>query len=165
MALPGMSTLGIRFLYGVETTAGQKPASFTELTRINGIGGITIDVETIDASALIDKVTRSVAGRGDTGGDFTVTVNITPDTITEWQTLISAYKTAKEAGKQTWFEVYHPDLTSGAFFIVAEPPQEIPMPESGQNELWTVEFTLTINEYKGLDTAVVPQNLSDDDGQ
>jgi len=165
MALPGMSTLGIRFLYGVETTIGQKPASFTELTRINGIGGITIDVETIDASALIDKVTRSVAGRGDTGGDFTVTVNITPDTITEWQTLISAYKTAKEAGKQTWFEVYHPDLTSGAFFIVAEPPREIPLPESGQNELWTVEMTLVINEYKGLDTAVVPQNLSDDDGQ
>lgn len=156
MALPGMSTLGIRFFYGVETTAGQKPATFVELSRINSIGGIQIDVETIDASALIDKVTKSVAGRGDTGGDFPVSVNITPDTITEWQTLISAYKTAKEAGKQTWFEVYHPDLTNGAFFVVAEPPQEIPMPESGQNELWTVEFTLTINDYKGIDTAVVP---------
>lgn len=151
-----MSTLGIRFLYGIETTAGTKPATFTELSRINSIGGIQIDVETIDASALIDKVTKSVAGRGDTGGDFPVSVNITPDTITEWQTLISAYKTAKEAGKQTWFEVYHPDLTSGAFFVVAEPPQEIPLPESGQNELWVVEFTLTINDYKGLDTAVVP---------
>lgn len=151
-----MSTLGIRFFYGIETTAGTKPASFTELSRINSIGGIQIDVETIDASALIDKVTKSVAGRGDTGGDFPVSVNITPDTITEWTTLISAYKTAKEAGKQTWFEVYHPDLTNGAFFVVAEPPQEIPMPESGQNELWTVEFTLTINDYKGIDTAVVP---------
>ena len=151
-----MSTLGIRFLYGIETTAGTKPATFTELSRINSIGGIQIDVETIDASALIDKVTKSVAGRGDTGGDFPVSVNITPDTITEWQTLISAYKAAKAEGKQTWFEVYHPDLTSGAFFVVAEPPQEIPMPESGQNELWTVEFTLTINDYKGLDTAVVP---------
>lgn len=156
MALPGMSTLGIRFLYGIETTAGTKPASFTELSRINSIGGIQIDVETIDASALIDKVTKSVAGRGDTGGDFPVSVNITPDTITEWTTLISAYKTAKAEGKQTWFEVYHPDLTNGAFFVVAEPPQEIPMPESGQNELWTVEFTLTINDYKGIDTAVVP---------
>ena len=143
-------------MYGIETTAGTKPATFTELSRINSIGGIQIDVETIDASALIDKVTKSVAGRGDTGGDFPVSVNITPDTITEWQTLISAYKAAKAEGKQTWFEVYHPDLTSGAFFVVAEPPQEIPMPESGQNELWTVEFTLTINDYKGLDTAVVP---------
>lgn len=156
MALPGMSTLGIRFLYGIETTAGTKPATFTELSRINSIGGIQIDVETIDASALIDKVTKSVAGRGDTGGDFPVSVNITPDTITEWQTLISAYKAAKAEGKQTWFEVYHPDLTSGAFFVVAEPPQEIPLPESGQNELWVVEFPLVINDYKGLDTAVVP---------
>ena len=43
MALPGMSTLGIRFLYGIETTAGTKPASFTELSRINSIGGISID--------------------------------------------------------------------------------------------------------------------------
>lgn len=162
MAVPGLSTLGVRFFYGIETTAGTKPATFVELSRINQIGGISIDVETIDASALVDTTTKTVAGRGDTGGDFTVTVNLTADTVTEWETLISAYTTAKASGKQTWFEVYHPDLTSGAFFVVAEPPKEIPMPETGQNELWTVEFTLTINDYKGIDTAVIPVSSGND---
>lgn len=163
MAVPGLSTLGVRFFYGIETTAGTKPATFVELSRINQIGGISIDVETIDASALVDTTTKTVAGRGDTGGDFTVTVNLTADTVTEWETLISAYTTAKASGKQTWFEVYHPDLTSGAFFVVAEPPKEIPMPETGQNELWTVEFTLTINDYKGIDTAVIPVSSGNGD--
>ena len=161
MAVAGMSTLGMRLLYAVETTAGEKPTSFTELTRINNIGGIAIDVETIDASAISDKTTRTVAGRGDTGGDFAVTVNVTDDTITEWTNLINAYKTAKASGLQTWFEVYHPDITKGAFFIVAEPPQEIPMPEVGQNELLTVDFTLIINQYVGMDTAVVPESFAE----
>lgn len=157
MAVPGLSTLGMKLYYGVETTAGTKPSTFTELTRINAIGGISIDVETIDASALSDTTTQSIAGRGDTGGDFAVTVNLTTATIAEWEALISAYQTGKAAGKQTWFEIYHPDMaTSGAFFVKAEPPQEIPMPEIGQNELLTVDFTLVINEYVGLDTAVVP---------
>ena len=163
MAVPGLSTLGVRFFYGIETTAGTKPATFVELSRINQIGGISIDVETIDASALVDTTTKTVAGRGDTGGDFTVKVNLTADTVTEWETLISAYTTAKASGLQTWFEVYHPDLTSGAFFVVAEPPKEIPMPETGQNELWTVEFTLTINDYKGIDTAVIPVSSGNGD--
>ena len=52
MALAGISTLGITFGYGVETTAGQKPDAFKQLTRINSIGGITVENEQIDASAI-----------------------------------------------------------------------------------------------------------------
>ena len=37
MAVAGISSLGITFGYGVETTAGTKPASFKKLTRINTI--------------------------------------------------------------------------------------------------------------------------------
>lgn len=46
----GLSTLGITFGYGVETTAGQKPSEFTQLERINAIGGISMDTEQIDRS-------------------------------------------------------------------------------------------------------------------
>ena len=35
MAAAGISTLGITFGYGVETTAGEKPTTFKQLTRIN----------------------------------------------------------------------------------------------------------------------------------
>nr|DAH45886.1 MAG TPA: Lambda phage tail tube protein, TTP [Bacteriophage sp.] len=152
MAAAGISTLGITFGYGVETTAGTKPTSFKQLTRINALGGINIEPEQIDASALEDAITRYVKGRADTGGSFAVTVNFTSDTVKEWQDLITAYK-ALSGGKRMWFETIIPGITN-SFFVVAQPPEEIPQPEIGQNELLTVEMNLTIEEYKGLDETV-----------
>lgn len=149
----GVSTLGVTFGYGVETTAGTKPASFTQLNRINAIGGITVTPATIDASALEDYVTKTVAGRGDTGGTWTITVNFTEETADEWSDLISAYQTAKAAGKNMWFETIVPGFTDG-FFVVAQPPEAIPQPEMGQNSLLTVEFPLIIVEPKGMSTKV-----------
>ena len=152
MAAAGISTLGITFGYGTETTAGTKPTSFKQLTRINALGGINIEPEQIDASALEDFITRYVKGRADTGGSFPVTVNFTSDTVTEWQELITAYK-ALSGGKRMWFETIIPGITN-SFFVVAQPPEEIPQPEIGQNELLTLEMNLTIEEYKGSDTSV-----------
>lgn len=152
MAAAGISTLGITFGYGTETTAGTKPTSFKQLTRINALGGINIEPEQIDASALEDEITRYVKGRADTGGSFAVTVNFTSDTVKEWQDLITAYK-ALSGGKRMWFETIIPGITN-SFFVVAQPPEEIPQPEIGQNELLTVEMNLTIEEYKGLDASV-----------
>ena len=149
----GLSTLGITFGYGVESTAGTKPSSFTQLDRINNIGGISMDVEQIDASALEDTQTKYVAGRADTGGQWTVTVNFTDETATEWENLITAYNTAQASGLNLWFETILPNQ-SDAFFVVAQPPQQLPMPEIGQNELLTVEIVLTVVEYKGWDTKV-----------
>ena len=149
----GLSTLGVTFGYGVETTAGTKPASFTQLDRINSIGGISLSTEQIDASALEDYQTKYVAGRQDSGGTWSVTINFTDETATEWDTLISAYNTAKASGLAMWFEVIVPDQTD-AFFVVAQPPQLIPIPEIGQNGLLTVEIQLVVVEYKGWDTKV-----------
>lgn len=149
----GLSTLGITFGYGVETVAGTKPASFTQLNRINNIGGIAMDVEQIDASALEDTQTKYVAGRADTGGTWAVTVNFTDETADEWSDLIDAYNTAQASNLNLWFEVILPNQ-SDAFFVIAQPPQQLPMPEIGQNELLTVEISLTVVEYKGWDTKV-----------
>lgn len=153
MALAGLSTLGITFGYGVETTAGVKPTSFTQLNRMNSIGGISIEPETIDASAIEDFVERTVAGRASTGGSFPVSVNFTEETLGEWEELISNYKAAQNSQKRMWFQTIIPGLTK-SFFVVAQPPQAIPQPEIGQNELLVVEFTLSIEEYIGLDTQV-----------
>lgn len=153
MALAGLSTLGITFGWGVETTAGTKPASFKQLTRINSIGGITIENEQIDASALEDLVSRYIQGRGDTGGSFPVSVNATPETYAEWEEVIEAYNTAKETGKRIWFETIIPGFEE-AEFVVAQPPTKIPSPEKTQNELLVVEMNLTIEEFIGMDTKV-----------
>lgn len=150
--LAGVSTLGITFGYGVETTAGTKPATFTRLNRMNNIGGISIENEQIDASAIEDFVSRYVQGRADTGGSFPVSVNFTPETAAEWTALIEAYK-ALEDGKRMWFETIIPGFED-AFFTVSQPPSAIPQPEIGQNELLVAEMNLTIEEYIGMDEKV-----------
>ena len=151
MAAPGVSTLGIKLGYGIGSSL---PSSFTVLTRINAIGGISLETEQIDASALEDYVTRYVAGRQDTGGSFPITINVTDDTIAEWEALIAAYN-AKANDEALYLEVWSPYLTK-AFFIKAQPPQVLPMSEMAQNELQTIEIGLTIEEYLGMDTAVEP---------
>lgn len=153
MALAGISTLGVTFGYGVEDTAGTKPTAFTKLERINSIGGITIENEQIDASALEDVVSRYVQGRADTGGSFNIVINATPETLEAWGDLIAEYEVAKETGLRVWFETIIPGFDK-AFFVVAQPPTAIPQPEIGQNELLTIEMPLTIEEYKGMDTKV-----------
>lgn len=151
--LAGVSTLGITFGYGVESTAGAKPTSFTRLHRINSIGGITIENEQIDASALEDFVSKYVRGRADTGGSFAVGVNFTAETMEEWKKVLSEYSKIENSGKRMWFETIIPGFDE-AFFAVAQPPTAIPQPEIGQNELLVIEMNLTIEDYRGMETKV-----------
>lgn len=147
-SVPGISTIGITVHYGIETSPGIEPTNWNQLTRINAIAGINVEVETIDASALEDEIEKAVAGRGTTGGSFNVTVNSTRTTIGEWSDFISAYKTAKASGLSAWVKINVPSL--GDYKIVAEPPSVIPMPEMGQNSLLTTDMTMSINDYKGI---------------
>ena len=82
-----LTTLGVTFGYGVETTAGTKPTTFTQLKRCSEIGGISLETEQIDVSALEDYITQYAAGRQDTGGTWEVTFNMNPDIITAIETL------------------------------------------------------------------------------
>lgn len=150
----GISTLGVKFGYGVGTLA-QKPTAFTQVERVNSIGGISLSTEQIDASALEDKVSKYVAGRQDTGGTWEVTYNISDEVVTQLNTMIEAYKTMT-GDKKMWFEVWSPYMEK-AFFVIAQVPETIGMPEVSQNALQTVTMTYTIEEYKGLDEAIEPK--------
>lgn len=149
----GISTLGITFGYGMETTAGEKPSAFKQLHRISSIGGITIENEQIDASAIEDLTSKYVRGRGDTGGSFAVGINFTKETKEEWKEVITDFSSAQGTGKRMWFETIIPGFDE-SFFVVAQPPTEIPQPEIGQNELLTIEMNLIIEDYKGMDESV-----------
>lgn len=122
--------------------------------RCNSIGGISLETEQIDVSALEDYITQYAAGRQDTGGTWEVTFNMSSQTIEEIEALYEEASTAKESGKGVWFQVQFPDL-GDAFFVVAETGRAIPLPEIAQNEAATIPITLVISEYKGLDTKVV----------
>lgn len=141
----------IKLGYGIGATL---PSAFTLLNRINAIGGISLSTEQIDASALEDYITRYIAGRQDTGGNFPITVNVTDETIAEWEALIAAYN-AKGTDEALYLEVWSPYLEK-AFFIKCQPPQVLPMSEMSQNSLQTVEISMTIEEYLGMDTKVEP---------
>ncbi|MBO5922810.1 MAG: hypothetical protein J6Q48_10555 [Bacteroidaceae bacterium] len=150
----GVSSLGVKLGYAVEATKGEKPSAFTWLERCNSIGGITLDTEQIDASALEDEISRYVAGRQDTGGTWEVVFNICDEVVEQLETMISDYSGLAD-GKKMWFEVWSPYLAE-AFYVVAQPPKHIPMPEFSQNELQTVTMTFTVEEYKGMSTAIEP---------
>lgn len=54
--IPGLSTLGVKFSFGVETEKGQTPSTFNWLERCSEIAGISLETETIDVSTLEDLV-------------------------------------------------------------------------------------------------------------
>lgn len=145
----------VKFGYAVETVADTKPTAFTWLERCNAIAGIALSTETIDASALEDLITKYIAGRQDSGGEWTITFNYTAEVATQLQAMITAYNTAKASNLKTWFEVWIPNATNG-FFVVAQPPQRLPMPEFSQNELLTIEVGFAVQDYKGELTAIEP---------
>lgn len=153
--VPGLSTLGITLSFGVETISGTKPTKFTVLHRCNDIPEITLETETIDASALEDMQSRYIAGRQDTGGEWSPVFNLTEDVITELETMMEAAATGLESGLRTWFQVTVPNLTK-AFFVVGQPGTKIPLPAMAQNELLTGSISIAIDEYVGLDTKVEP---------
>jgi hypothetical protein len=153
-AVAGLSTLGVTFSYGVETTAGTKPTSFKLLTRINSIDEITVTPEAIDASALEDKQTRNIAGRDTVTDTVAVTVNKTDATIEEWKTLITAYN-GLTGGKRMWFQEITPGISDAEFFV-AQPPSKLPITGKEQNSLLTMAINLIIEDMVGTDTAVTP---------
>ena len=157
VATAGLSSLGVRFGYGVETTPGVKPARFTWIERVNQISGLDLSTEQIDASALEDYTTRYIPGRQDTGGDWGVSFNFSDEVEAQLNTMIAAYNAGQQSATplNTWFEVWSPNQAN-AFYVVAAPPKKLPMPEFGQNELQVIEVPFTITEYKGRDTAIKP---------
>ena len=151
--IAGISTVGALTGYAVETVAGTKPEKFKLLHRINASDEIAIDVETIDASALEDYSTKNISGRTTVSDTYTVTVNWTPDTLTEWEKVLEEYKKLEGTGKSMWFETITPGFTK-AEFIKAQPPSVLPVASKGQNELLTVEINLILEDLVGFDTKV-----------
>lgn len=146
MADYGISTLGIE-LWAAESTNGNKittASAYSRLNRINAIGEMSLEPESIDASALEDYVSRFVAGRGSVSDTYTITVNLTNDTLAEWTELL---------GKKVCFLTKIPGVTK-QIFVIATVPAKLPVSGIEQNGLFTVEINCTTNDFIGFDTAV-----------
>lgn len=144
--IAGLSTLGVK-VYQAESTDGAKvteASSYSQLTRINSIGEVTITPENIDASALEDLNSRYVAGRSTVTDALTITINATDDTIAEWQAI---------AGKTICVMIDIPNMTD-AFFVIVQVPATLPLPALDQNALLTMAINCTVNNFIGLDEKV-----------
>ena len=144
--IAGLSTLGIK-VYQAESTDGAKvteASSYSQLTRINAIGEVSVTPENIDASALEDLVSRFVAGRATVTDALAITINATDDTIAEWEAI---------KGKRICIMIDIPGLTK-AFFIIVEVPSKLPLSALDQNGLLTMAINCTVNNFIGLDTKI-----------
>lgn len=154
-----LSTIGIKFGWAVEATAGTKPTSFTWIPRCNKIAGITVTREKIDVSCFEDTIKKYIAGVGDTGGDWTVNFNGSKKFIDRWNSFLAAYEEAAENGLAAWANVFIPGF--GSYFIKME-PCEIPMSDLEVNNKLDMQMGCVINEYMGLGEAIEPQLAAGD---
>lgn len=112
-----LSTAGIKVGYGVESTAGAKPTTFTEIPDLVSIGSINPEPQTIKVTPLSEtEWERYIDGLKDVGGSITMSANLTESFITAWDELVQEAKTAKAAGKSTWFAIVIPGLTKSFMF-------------------------------------------------
>lgn len=148
--LPGISTLGARVAWATGDASTVPSSGFTWLTRINATGEIALATNTIDASALEDHVTKTIAGRADTGGTYTLTINVTPETMDEWAAVFLA--SASNGG--VWIQEWVESDPSHGNFIFVQTPQQFPKPALEQNALLTVEIECAIVNYVGSQAAV-----------
>ena len=153
-----LSTAGIQLLYAVETTAGTRPT--TGYTRIKGVKStpsLNAAPDTLETTTLDETEYKTyIDGLKDLGGALEFTFNLTEELITAWDTLMTAYTTAKAAGKATWFTIVVPDLTDSFYFTGN--PSNMGLPETSVNSV--LEITNYITPTNAPEKYAKPTNVS-----
>ncbi len=148
-----LSTIGVKFGWAVETTAGTKPTAFTWIKRCSKIAGINITKDKIDVTCFEDAIKQYIGGVSDTGGDWNLNFNGSKDFITAWNALLDASEAAREDGKATWGNIFIPNF--GSYFVKFE-PGEIPMPDLEPGSKLDMQISNVVNSYEGLGEAIEP---------
>lgn len=142
------STAGITLKYGIEATAGSKPASFTSIPDVVSIEAINEEPNMLDVTNLADlEWTREIPGLRSSGGALNVTVNGTQAFKSVWTALYSSAKTALAANKATWFEITVPGYNS-AFFITGM-PSDLGFFGAAVDEVYRGDVYISKNTFEG----------------
>lgn len=124
MASPRLSTAGMTLQYATETTPGTRPTTgYIKIPEVKSMPSFNPSPNTIDSTTLEEtEYMTYVQGLKDLGGALEYGANLTEDLIEAWDTLMEAYDTAIEGGKQVWFAVVHPKLTNATYFVGTPAP-------------------------------------------
>lgn len=115
-----LSTIGITLKYAAEVTAGTRPETFANaIPNITSIGELSGQPDQLEVTDLSDTWKRYIAGVKDTGGDLPIGANFTTAFKNAWEGAVTAYATAKAAGKAFWWQVAVPNFSN--FYIAGEP--------------------------------------------
>ena len=113
-----ISTAGVTFGYAVESTKGTRPTTgYTIIPDVKEIPEMNPEPETLETTTLAETEFKTyIEGLKDLGGALSFLANYTSELEEAWSELVSAYKTAIESEKATWFEIKHPKLDKSVFF-------------------------------------------------
>ena len=138
-----LSTAGIKLKYAVESSKGIRPTSgYTALTGAKSTPSLNPSPETLETTTLDELEYKTyIDGLKDLGGALEFTFNLTQELVDQWDTLMSAYTTAKAAEKATWFMIDIPGLTK-AFFFTGN-PSSMGLPETSVNSVLEVTNYIT----------------------
>ncbi len=143
-----LSTIGVKLKYAAEATAGTRPTTgYTEIKNITSIGELAATPDQLDCTNLEDTWRRYIAGVRDAGGDFQIGANLTAAFKTAWETLVTAFETAKAASKSVWFEIAIPGMTD-SFYLSGE-PVELGVPGIEVNQVLQVTAHIVPNTVAG----------------
>ena len=147
-----ISTAGVSVKYAVEATAGTRPTTgYTAIPNIKATPDFNPEPSTLEVTDLSDLVwKRYIAGLKDPGGALTFTANLTSAFKTAWETLVSAYETALETSKATWFEIAVP--TVGSFYF-AGIPSELGINAMEVDAVAEIDVYVTPNQIEGWSTS------------
>lgn len=138
-----LSTAGISVKYAIEETAGIRPttaSAYTEIPEIKEIPEINPEPSTLETTTLKETEYKTyIDGLKDLGGALTFLANLTQDFKTAWEEMVTAYETAKVAGKSAWYMIDIPGISEAVYF--SGNPSNLGVPGAG------VDAVLEVNAY------------------
>ena len=138
-----LSTAGIHLLYAVESTAGTRPTSnYVDIKGVKSIPSLNPSPDTLETTDLNQEEYKTyIDGLKDLGGALEFTFNLSNELVEAWETLMEAYETGKQTGKQTWFFIYVPGLTKNFYFTGN--PSNMGMPEAAVSSVLEITNYIT----------------------
>lgn len=158
MAAINLSTAGIQLLYCVESSAGTRPTNgYTRIYGAKSTPSLNPSPETLETTTLDETEYKTyIDGLKDLGGALEFTFNLTEELIDTWDALMSAYETAKAAGKATWFTIVVPGLSESFYFTGN--PSNMGLPETSVSAV--LEITNYITPTNAPEKYAKPTDIS-----
>lgn len=146
------NTAGVKIKYAQEASVGVRPTTgFTAFPDIKTTPDLNAEPSTLDTTTFESLEWKTaIPGLKDVGGAVAFTGNLTSELKTAWASCVSAAKTARAAGKATWFEVAIPNFDS---FFFAGIPVDMGLKGMGVDEVAEIDLYVTPEKFEGWASA------------